>query len=154
MKNLYSSKKFQRMAFLFAMILSTGVVVSSCKNDEEENPYIDHVVQFEVKASKGVYIKSINTQIGTQQSLPIFDPFPIPVPPPTTPSPEVVWKSPELFVNESESSVNLSSNAVPMDATSTLITNIYIDGQLAKTDTAKTGNPRVSQIHYSFVGLQ
>ncbi len=154
MKNLYTSKKFQRMAFLFGVVLSAGIVVSSCKNDDEEDLYKDHVVQFEVKASKGVYIKSINTQIGTTQNLPIYDPFPIPVPPPTTPPQEVVWQSDQMIVNSSQSSVNLSSNAVPLDATSTLITNIYVDGVLKKTDTSKTGNPRVSQLHYSFVGLQ
>lgn len=170
MKNLYTSKKFQKLTFVFAAFLSLGLVMTSCKKDEDNNPYTDHTVGFEVKSipgegavpptgggPMGVLLKSVTTQVGTEPSTILFK---------ATDPPVVSWFFGDIgsdvtdgafYVNSSKSAVYLSSNGTALDPKAKLVTNIYIDGELKKTDTAKAtgiGAPIVSQVKYSFIGLQ
>ncbi len=172
MKNLYTSKKFQKLTFLFAAFLSLGLVVSSCKKDEDTNPYQDHTVGFEVKSipgpnippgsPSGIQLKSVTYQIGTDQYPTLF---------PTGPADPVIpiWLFGDIgldvtkgafWVNSSKSAVYISASAKALDAKAKMVTNLYIDGVLKKTDTVKATGIGANMVtnggglKYSFIGLQ
>lgn len=139
MKQFYKSKSLLRLSLLFVLLFSVISVVNSCKKDDDED-FKDHVVQFEVKTTTGGVIKTIVTQVGTAQNT-IFDPV------------GTTWKSEEFFVNSSQAQLNLDANAQLPDATSELVINLYIDGDLVKTDKKKGAGPLVASIDYSFLEL-
>ncbi|MBW7676738.1 hypothetical protein [Chryseobacterium chendengshani] len=145
MKQIYKSKSLLKLSFLFAVLFSVVSVMNSCKDDDDEDEFIDHLVQFEVKAVKGTgpgtpAIKTIVTQVGTSQNT-IFDPA------------GVTWSSGEFFVNSSQSQLNLDANAVLPNADSQLIVTLYIDGEVAKSDTATGSGTQDASIDHSFLEL-
>jgi len=139
MKQFYKSKSLLRLSFLFALLFSVISVVNSCKKDDDEE-FKDHVVKFEVKTTTGGVIKTVVTQVGTSQNT-IFDPV------------GTTWTSDEFFVNSSQAQLNLDANAVLPSADSELVINLYIDGEIAKTDKKKGAGPMVASIDYSFLEL-
>ncbi|WP_228441199.1 hypothetical protein [Chryseobacterium phosphatilyticum] len=142
MKQFYNSKSLLRLSFLFVFLLSTITVVSSCKKDDDDDGFKDHLVQFEVKTSAGGEIISVVTQVGTSQSTM----FNTPTTPLTSP-----WKSNEFFVNSSQAQLNLDANAKLPDPDSELIINLYIDGEIVRTAKQKGKGELVASIDYSFL---
>ena len=144
MKQIYKSKKLHRLSFLVVALFSVVSVMNSCKDDDEDE-FQDHLVQFEVKATKGTgsgdpVLKTIVTQVGVSQNT-IFNP------------PGVTWASDEFFVNSSQSQLNLDANAVLPNADSQLIVTLYIDGVVAKSDTATGSGTQDASIDHSFLEL-
>jgi hypothetical protein len=144
MKQIYKSKKLHRLSFLVVALFSVVSFMNSCKDDEEDE-FQDHLVQFEVKATKGTgsgdpVLKTIVTQVGVSQNT-TFDP------------PGISWKSDEFFVNSSQSQLNLDANAVLPNADSQLIVTLYVDGVVAKSDTATGSGIQDASIDYSFLEL-
>lgn len=172
MKNLYTSKKFQKLTFLFAAFLSLGVVMTSCKKDEDTDPYTDHTVGFEVKSipgpnipagqPSGIRLKAVSYQIGVDQTPTLFNFGP------TDPAVSnwvfgdtgLSVTDASFWVNSSKSAVYFSANAIALDPKAKMVTNLYIDGMLKKTDTVKApsvGGQMVTtngKLEYSFIGLQ
>ncbi len=142
MKQFYNSKSLLRLSLLFVLLFSVLNVVSSCKKDDDDDGYKDHLVQFEVKTSAGGEIIGIAKQVGTTQSM-MFNT-------PTTPlnSP---WSSGEFFVNSSQAQLNLDANAKLPAADSELIINLYIDGEVVRTVKKKGQGELVASIDYSFL---
>jgi len=139
MKQFYKSKSLLRLSFLFVLLFSVITVVTSCKKDDDDE-FQDHVVQFEVKTTTGGVIKTIVTQVGTNKN-DIFDPV------------GTTWKSDEFFVNSSQAQLNLDANAVLPETDSELTINLWIDGEIVRTD-KKTGKGElVASIDYSFLEL-
>ena len=139
MKQFYNSKSLLRLSFLFVLLFSVVTVVSSCKKDDDDGSQ-DHMVQFEVKTSTGGVIKTIVTQVGTTKT-DIFDPV------------GTTWKSDEFFVNSSQAQLNLDANASLPDVDSELTINLWIDGEIVKTDKKKGKGVLVASIDYSFLEL-
>jgi len=144
MKQIYRSKKLHRLSFLVVALFSVVSLMNSCKDDEEDE-FQDHLVQFEVKAVKGTgtgdpVLKTIVTQVGVSQNT-TFDP------------PGITWKSDEFFVNSSQSQLNLDANALLPNANSQLIVTLYVDGVVAKSDTATGSGTQDASIDYSFLEL-
>ncbi|MBV8324959.1 hypothetical protein [Chryseobacterium sp.] len=139
MKQFYKSKSLLRLSFLFVLLFSVVTVVSSCKKDDDDGSQ-DHMVQFEVKTSTGGVIKTIVTQVGTTKT-DIFDPV------------GTTWKSDEFFVNSSQAQLNLDANASLPDVDSELTINLWIDGEIVKTDKKKGKGVLVASIDYSFLEL-
>ncbi|MDC8107053.1 hypothetical protein MTQ00_21430 [Chryseobacterium sp. B21-037] len=65
MKQFYKSKSLLRLSFLFIVLFSVISILNSCKKDDDDEDFKDHIVQFEVKGSTGVISKTIVTQVGT-----------------------------------------------------------------------------------------
>ncbi len=141
MKQFYKSKNLSKLSFLFIVLFSVVSVAHSCKDDDDEDEFQDHIVKFEVKGTTGVEFKTIVTQVGTSQNQ-IFD------------QPGISWNSGEMFVNSSQSQLNLSANALLPDANAKLILNIWVDGEVAETDTIKNlSGIQSSSIAHSFLEL-
>ncbi|WP_228401660.1 hypothetical protein [Chryseobacterium sp. PMSZPI] len=143
MKQFYKSKSLPRLSFLFVLLFSVITVVNSCKKDDDEG-YQDHLVQFEVKASAGGVIKTIVTQIGTSQNT-MYNTTQTPL---TSP-----WTSGEIFVNSSQAQLNLDANADMPNTDSELIINLWIDGNIVKTDKKVGKGVLTASIDYSFLEL-
>ena len=144
MKQIYKSKKIHRLSFLVVALFSVVSVMNSCKEDDEDE-FQDYLVQFEVKAVKGTgsgdpVLKTIVTQVGVSQNT-TFNP------------PGITWKSDEFFVNSSQSQLNLDANALLPNADSKLIVTLYVDGVVAKSDTAMGSGTKDASIDYSFLEL-
>ncbi|KNB61383.1 hypothetical protein AR438_16030 [Chryseobacterium aquaticum] len=144
MKQIYKSKKLHRLSFLVVALFSVVSVMNSCKEDDEDE-FQDYLVQFEVKAVKGTgsgdpVLKTIVTQVGVSQNT-TFNP------------PGITWKSDEFFVNSSQSQLNLDANALLPNADSKLIVTLYVDGVVAKSDTAIGSGTKDASIDYSFLEL-
>lgn len=144
MKQIYKSKSLHRLSFLLVTLFSVFSVVSSCKDDKTDE-FQDRLVQFEAKMVKGTgtalpVFKTIVTQVGTSQNT-IFD------------SPGVIWASDEFFVNSSQAQLNLDANAVLPNADSQLIVTLYVDGEVAKSDTVTGSGTKNASIDFSFLEL-
>ncbi|MCY0967843.1 hypothetical protein [Chryseobacterium wangxinyae] len=144
MKQIYKSKKIHRLSFLVVALFSVISVMNSCKEDDEDE-FQERLVQFEVKATKGTgpgdpVLKTIVTQVGVSQNT-TFNP------------PGISWKSDEFFVNSSQSQLNLDANAVLPNADSKLIVTLYVDGVVAKSDTATGSGTQDASIDHSFLEL-
>ncbi|KMQ60722.1 hypothetical protein ACM40_13295 [Chryseobacterium sp. BLS98] len=140
MKQFYKSKSLLRLSFLFVLLFSVITVVNSCKKDDDEDEFTDHVVQFEVKTTTGGVIRAIVTQVGTTKT-DIFDPV------------GTTWASGEFFVNSSQAQLNLDAKADLPDATSELVVNLWIDGEIVRTKKMVGAGPLVASIDYSFLEL-
>ncbi|OCK51114.1 hypothetical protein BA768_18160 [Chryseobacterium sp. CBo1] len=147
MKQFYKSKNLLRLSFLAVILLSVASVFNSCKDDEEDE-FQDHLVQFEAKIVNGgtaptppvSTFKSIVSQVGIKQET-LYD------------SPGLVWTSGEFFVNSSQSQLNLAANANLLNADSKLIVSIYIDGEIAETDTIEGSGTKEVAVAHSFLEL-
>ncbi|MCD1116375.1 hypothetical protein [Chryseobacterium turcicum] len=147
MKQFYKSKNLLRLSFLAAILFSTATVSNSCKDDDEDE-FQDHLVQFEAKIVNGgtganpplSTFKTIISQVGIKQEQ-LFD------------SPGLVWTSGEFFVNSSQSQLNLAANANLLNTDSKLIVSIYIDGEVAKTDTIQGSGTKNVAVAHSFLEL-
>ena len=140
MKQFYKSKSLLRLSFLFVLLFSVITVVNSCKKDNSDEEFTDHVVQFEVKTTTGGVIRAIVTQVGTTKT-DIFDPV------------GTTWASGEFFVNSSQAQLNLDAKADLPDATSELVVNLWIDGEIVRTKKMVGAGPMVASIDYSFLEL-
>ncbi|SHH62515.1 hypothetical protein [Chryseobacterium oranimense] len=140
MKQFYKSKSLLRLSFLFVLLFSVITVVNSCKKDDDEDEFTDHVVQFEVKTTTGGVIRAIVTQVGTTKT-DIFDPV------------GTTWASGEFFVNSSQAQLNLDAKADLPDADSELVVNLWIDGEIVRTKKMVGAGPLVASIDYSFLEL-
>ena len=147
MKQFYKSKNLLRLSFLAVILLSVASVFNSCKDDEEDE-FQDHLVQFEAKIVNGgtaptppvSTFKTIVSQVGIKQET-LYD------------SPGLVWTSGEFFVNSSQSQLNLAANANLLNADSKLIVSIYIDGEIAETDTIEGSGTKEVAVAHSFLEL-
>ncbi|MBB6369181.1 hypothetical protein [Chryseobacterium shigense] len=115
-------------------------VLNSCKKDDDDDEFTDHIVQFEVKTTTGGVIRAIVTQVGTTKT-DIFDPV------------GTVWASGEFFVNSGQAQLNLDAKADLPSADSELVVNLWIDGEIVKTQKKIGAGPMVASIDYSFLEL-
>lgn len=143
MKKFYKSKSLLKLSFLFAILFSVVSVMNSCKDDEEEE-FTDHLVKFEVKATTGVELMTIVTQVGTSQNT-MYNTAATPY---TAP-----WSSDEFFVNSSQSQLNLDANAQMPNSDSELTITIYVDGEVAKTKTVTGSGIKSVSLDFSFLEL-
>ncbi len=141
MKQFYNSKSLLRLSFLFVLLFSAITVLNSCKKDDDEE-FQDHMVQFEVKTTGGGKIISVVRQVGTTQST-IYD---TPTTPITSP-----WTSGDVWVNSSQAQLNLDANATLPDDNAELIINLWIDGEIVRTDKKKGKGVAVASIDFSFL---
>lgn len=148
MKQFYKSKNLLRLSFLAVLLLSVVSVFNSCKDDDEDE-FQDHLVRFEAKIVPGGttpppapinIFKSVVTQVGTKQDI-TYNPV------------GLVWASEEFFVNSSQSQINFDANAELPNADSELIVTLYIDGEIAKSDTATGSGVKSASIDFSFLEL-
>lgn len=144
MKQIYKSKSLHRLSFLVVALFSVISVTNSCKEDDEDE-FQERLVQFEAKIIKGTgtdpgAFKTIVTQVGVSQNT-LFD------------TKGLVWASDEFFVNSSQSQLNLDANALLANPDSQLIVTLYIDGEVAKSDTATGAGTKDASIDYSFLEL-
>ena len=151
MKQFYKSKSLLRLSFLFVVLFSVISVTNSCKDDDDDNEYTDHIVQFEAKIItngptpppsppvNGTF-KTVVTQIGTGQST-TFNPT------------GTIWSNGEQFISSSQSQLNLAANAVLPYSDSKLIVNIWVDGEVAKTDTVTGLGEKSAAVAHSFLEL-
>ncbi|MGI9652069.1 hypothetical protein [Chryseobacterium sp. RLHN22] len=147
MKQFYKSKNLLRLSFLAVILLSVASVFNSCKDDEEDE-FQDHLVQFEAKIINGgtaptppvSTFKTIVSQVGIKQET-LYD------------SPGLIWTSGEFFVNSSQSQLNLAANANLLNSDSKLIVSIYIDGEIAETDTIEGSGTKEVAVAHSFLEL-
>lgn len=150
MKQFYKSKSLLRLSFLFAVLFSVISVLNSCKDDNEDE-FTDHIVQFEAKINVNgptpapstpptVNFKAVVTQIGTSPET-TFDPT------------GLIWTSGDQFINSSQSQLNLAANAVLPYSDSELVVNIYVDGELAKTNKVTGSGEQNVATFYSFLEL-
>ncbi|ASW76430.1 hypothetical protein IQ37_19035 [Chryseobacterium piperi] len=144
MKQFYKSKSLLKLSFLFIVLFSVISVVNSCKKDDDDEEFKDHIVQFEVKGTTGVISKTIVTQVGTVQN----NMYNTPTTPITLP-----WASGEFFVNSSQSQLNLAANADLPNDDSKLIVSIYVDGEVTKSDTVVGKGIRSAAVFHSFLEL-
>lgn len=143
MKQFYKAKSLFKLSFLLVALFSVISIMNSCKKDDD-NEFTDHVVQFEVTGTTNVVVKAIVTQVGTNQNTTFgTDALPIPLP----------WRSPEFFVNSSQSQINLDANAVLPNANSEFVINLWIDGEIVKTQKATGSGTKSVSIDYSFLNL-
>lgn len=144
MKQIYKSKSLHRLSFLAVALFSVISVANSCKEDDEDE-FQEHLVQFEAKIVKGTgadngVFKTIVTQVGVSQNT-LFN------------TPGTTWASDEFFVNASQSQLNLDANAMLPNPDSELIVTLYIDGVVAKSDTAVGAGTKDASIDHSFLEL-
>ncbi|SIQ96891.1 hypothetical protein SAMN05880574_1415 [Chryseobacterium sp. RU37D] len=144
MKQFYKAKNLLKLSFLFVVLFSIISVANSCKNDDKDE-YKDHIIRFEAKIVNGTgsgtgTFKTVVTQIGTAQTT-TFNPT------------GTSWASEEKFVSSSQSQLNLAANAVLPNADSKLIVNIWVDGEVAKTDTATGSGEKSVAVAHSFLEL-
>jgi len=150
MKQFYKSKSLFRLSFLFAVLFSVISVVNSCKDDDDDE-YTDHIVQFEAKIITGGptpapsppvtgQFKTVVTQVGTGQST-TFNPT------------GIVWTNGEQFISSSQSQLNLAANAVLPYSDSKLIVTIWVDGEVAKSDTVQGSGEKSAAVAHSFLEL-
>ncbi|MBB4805868.1 hypothetical protein HNP38_001140 [Chryseobacterium defluvii] len=149
MKQFYKSKSLLRLSFLFIVLFSAFSLVSSCKDDDDEE-YTDHIVQFEAKIVNGgpstpppttfSKFKTVVTQVGTVSQT-YFDPA------------GFTWSSGEFFVNSSQAQLNLAANAELLHADSKLTINIWVDGEIAKTVTVTGSGTKSVSLAHSFLEL-
>ena len=144
MKQFYKSKSLLRLSFLFIVLFSVISILNSCKKDDDDEDFKDHIVQFEVKGSTGVISKTIVTQVGTT----VNNMYNTTLTPITLP-----WSSGEFFVNSSQAQLNLSANATMPDDDSKLIVSIWIDGEVAKSDTVVGKGVLSAAVFHSFLEL-
>lgn len=148
MKQFYNLKSLLRLSFLFIVLFSTISVVNSCKDDDDDEEFTDHIVQFEAKIVHGgttapppiSYFKTVVTQVGTNQQN-TFNPT------------GLVWSSGEFFVNSSQAQLNLGANAELLNTDSKLIISIWVDGEIAETDTVVGQGTKSATIAHSFLEL-
>lgn len=149
MKQFYKSKNLLRLSFIAVLLLSVVSVFNSCKDDDEDDGYTDHIVKFEAKIVAGGttaptppihFFKSIVTQVGTKQET-TFDTV------------GLSWTSDEFFVNSSQSQLNLDANAELPNADSQLIVTLYVDGEVAKSDTITGSGVQSASLDFSFLEL-
>lgn len=150
MKQFYKSKNLLKLSFLFAVLFSVISVLNSCKDDDDDE-YTDHIVKLEAKiitngpqsppsGSPVGEFKTVVTQIGTA--------------PTTTFNPTgLTWSTGDIFVNSSQSQLNLAANADLPYSDSELIVNIYVDGELAKTNKVTGSGVQNTSTFYSFLEL-
>lgn len=143
MKKPYMSKHLLKFSFSFIVLFSVMTLINSCKKDDEDE-FKEHLVQFEVKSSTGVIPKTVVRQVGTVQTT-IYNTTQTPI---TFP-----WASDEFFVNSSQSQLNLAANADLPNGNSKLIVNIYIDGEVAKSDTVTGKGVKSAAVFHSFLEL-
>jgi len=151
MKHFYTSKSLLKFSFLFLFVLSVFSLTTSCKDDDDEMEFTDHLVRFEVKGVKGgapagtelVVLKTVVTQVGTVQKT-LFDPV----------QPGVLtWSSEESFVNSSQAQLNLDANAILPNGDSQLIVTIYVDGEVAVTKKVTGSGTQSVSVDFSFLEL-
>ncbi|KQS91826.1 hypothetical protein [Chryseobacterium sp. Leaf394] len=151
MKHFYTSKSLLKFSFLFLFVLSVFSLTTSCKNDDDDEEFTDHLVQFQVRGVKGgapagtekVVIKTIVTQVGTVQDTK-FDPV----------QPGVLnWASEEFFVNSSQAQLNLDANAILPNGDSELIVTIMVDGEVAVTKKVVGSGTQSVSVDFSFLEL-
>ncbi|MCU7613156.1 hypothetical protein N0B16_01800 [Chryseobacterium sp. GMJ5] len=148
MKQFYKSKSLLRLSFLAVLLLSVVSVFNSCKDDDDDDQFTDHLVQLEAKIVNGgtaptppiSTFKTVVKQVGTQQET-IFNPT------------GLVWSSGEFFVNSSQSQINLAANAELLNSDSKLIVTIWIDGEIAETDTVVGSGTKNAAVYHSFLEL-
>lgn len=145
MNKFYKSKSLLRLSFLLVALFSVISVANSCKDDDDDDEFTDHLVRFEAKIVKGTgtdtgSFKTIITQVGTSQNT-MFD------------SPGTLWTSDEFFVNSSQSQLNLDANAVLLNPDSELIVTLYVDGEVAESDTTVGVGTKHASIDHSFLEL-
>jgi len=148
MKQFYRSKSLLRLSFLAVLLLSVVSVFNSCKDDDDDDQFTDHLVQFEAKIVNGgtaptppiSVFKTVVKQVGTQQET-IFDPA------------GLVWSSGEFFVNSSQSQLNLAANAQLLNSDSKLTVTIWVDGEIAKTATVTGNGTKSVAVYHSFLEL-
>lgn len=106
-----------------ALFAAAGALTlfTACK-DENEDPNKEIAVQFVVKTVDVVILKSVTTQVGTQQSS-VY----------TFTGPN--WQSTPQVVNTAAGALHLSSTAMGLKPESRLIAQILIDGKIAVADT-------------------
>ncbi len=144
MKQIYKSKSLRRLSFLVVALFSVVTVMNSCKDDDEDE-FQERLVKFEAKLVKGTgtavpTFKTIITQVGVSPNT-IFN------------FPGTLWSSDEFFVNSSQAQLNLDANAELTNPDSKLIVTLYIDGVVAKSDTATGAGTKDASIDFSFLEL-
>ncbi|WPO83739.1 hypothetical protein SD427_05255 [Chryseobacterium sp. JJR-5R] len=151
MKQFYKSKSLLRLSFLFAVLFSVLSVFNSCKDDDDEDEFTDHIVKLEARiitngpqspptGSPTGNFKTVVTQIGTSPST-TFNPT------------GITWSTGDIFVNSSQSQLNLAANAVLPYSDSELIVNIWVDGEIVKTKKAVGVGEKNVSTFYSFLEL-
>lgn len=144
MKQFYKSKSLLKLSFLFVVLFSVISILNSCKKDDDDDNFKDHIVQFEVKGTTGVISKTIVTQVGTTSNTmynTALTPLPLP------------WSSGEFFVNSSQAQLNLGANATMPNTDSKLIVTIWVDGEVAKSDTVVGKGVLSASVFHSFLEL-
>lgn len=151
MKHFYTSKSLLKFSFLFLFVLSVFSLTTSCKDDDDDEVFTDHLVQFQVKSVKGgapagtekVELKTIVTQIGTVQNTFFV---------PATPGMQN-WSSEEFFVNSSQAQLNLDANALLPNGDSELSVTILVDGEVAVTKKVVGSGTQSVSVDFSFLEL-
>jgi hypothetical protein len=144
MKQFYKSKSLFKLSFLFIVLFSAISVLNSCKKDDDDEEFKDHIVQFEVKGTTGVISKTIVTQVGTTNTTmynTVLTPITLP------------WSSGEFFVNSSQAQLNLSANATMPNDDSKLTVTIWIDGEVSETKTVTGKGVLDVAVFHSFLEL-
>jgi hypothetical protein len=150
MKQFYKSKSLLRLSFLFAVLFSVISVLNSCKDDDEDE-FTDHIVKLEAKIiTNGPQSPPLGSPVGEFKTVVMQ----IGTSPTTTFNPTgLTWSTGDIFVNSSQSQLNLAANADLPYADSELIVNIYVDGELVKTNKAVGSGEQNTATFYSFLGL-
>lgn len=151
MKHFYTSKSLLKFSFLFLFVLSVFSLTTSCKNDDDDEVFTDHLVQFKVASVKGgapagtekVLLKTIVTQVGTAQNTFFV---------PQTPGLQS-WSSEEFFVNSSQAQLNLDANATLPNGDSELSVTILVDGEVAVTKKVVGSGTQSVSVDFSFLEL-
>lgn len=143
MKQFYNLKSLLRLSSLFVLLFSVVTVANSCKKDDKDDEFKDHVVQFVAKTSTGGALISTVTQIGTAQTMTYStDLKPL----------NENWSSGEVWVNSSQAQINFAANAVLPQANSEMVITLYIDGEVARTaKVTGAGDNKVAKLAYSFL---
>ncbi|KMQ69463.1 hypothetical protein ACM39_04070 [Chryseobacterium sp. FH2] len=151
MKQFYNLKSLLRLSFLFVVLLSITSAVQSCKKDDDDDD-AQHLVQFESKiitngptpAPTPPVIGSFNaiaTQVGTAAET-------------NYTAMGIAWKSDEFFVNESQAQLRVAASANLPYTDSKLIVTMWIDGEIAESDTVVgKGTNIVASVTHSFLEL-
>lgn len=119
---------------VFVSVITFMVLVSSCKKDDTGGGNGTHKIQFKGRGSAGVVIQAVVYTVGTN-------------PTSVTGISGATWSSPEITSSAKDLTVVI--NALGANASSTLTTEIYIDGVLKKSGTS-VGTALSSLVNYSF----